>query len=57
MAYRLVLPPSLFSIYLMFYVSMLWHYILDESHVISMDSIKLGLDLTYEEEPMAILDR
>ena len=27
------------------------------SHVISLDSVELGPDLTFEEEPIAILDR
>ena len=29
----------------------------DESHVISLDSVELGPDLTFEEEPIAMLDR
>ncbi|XP_069155760.1 uncharacterized protein [Solanum lycopersicum] len=40
-----------------FHVSMLRKYIPDESHVISLNSVELGLDLTYEEEPIAILDK
>ena len=36
---------------------MLRKYISDESHVISLDVVELGPDLTYEEEPIAILDR
>ena len=36
---------------------MLRKYIPDESHVISLDSVELGQDLTFEEEPIAILDR
>ena len=36
---------------------MLRKYIPDESHVISLDSVELGPDLTYEEEPITILDR
>ncbi|XP_069148320.1 uncharacterized protein [Solanum lycopersicum] len=32
-------------------------YISDESHVISLDSVEMGPDLTFEEEPIAILDR
>ncbi|XP_015060516.1 uncharacterized protein LOC107006483 [Solanum pennellii] len=40
-----------------FHVSMLRKYISDESHVLSLDSVELGPDLTFEEEPIAILDR
>jgi len=36
---------------------MLRKYISDESHVLSLDSVELGPDLTFEEEPIAILDR
>ena len=32
-------------------------YIPDESHEISLDSVKLGPDLIFEEDPIAILDR
>ena len=36
---------------------MLRKYIPDESHVLSLDSVELSPDLTFEEEPIAILDR
>ncbi|XP_069147008.1 uncharacterized protein [Solanum lycopersicum] len=55
-AYKLALPPSLLAIHPVFHVSMLQKYIPDESHVISLDSLELGPDLTYEEDPIAILD-
>ena len=56
-AYKLALPPSLSAVHPVFHVSMLRKYIPDESHVISLDSVELGQDLTFEEEPIAILDR
>lgn len=56
-AHRLALTPSLSSVHLVFHISMLWRYIMDNSQVISMDSIELGPNLTYEEEPTAIVDR
>ena len=56
-AYKLALPPSLSAVHSVFHVSMLRKYIPDESHVISLDSVELGPDLTYEEEPIAILDK
>ena len=54
-AYKLALPPSLSAIHPFFHVSMLRKYIPDESHVISLDSVELGPDLTYQVEPIAIL--
>ena len=57
MAYKLALPPSLSAVHPVFHVSMLQKYIPNESHVISLDSVELGPDLTYEEEPISILDR
>ena len=56
-AYKLALPPSLSAVHPIFHVSMLRKYIPDESHVISLDSVELSQDLTYEEEPIAILNR
>ena len=56
-AYKLALPPSLSAVHPVFHALMLRKYIPDESHVISLDSVELGPDLTYEEEPIAILDR
>ncbi|WMV18616.1 hypothetical protein MTR67_012001 [Solanum verrucosum] len=32
-------------------------YLSDESHLLSLNSVKLGLDLSFEEEHIAILDR
>ncbi|XP_027768491.1 uncharacterized protein LOC114074698 [Solanum pennellii] len=56
-SYKLALPPSLSAVHLVFHVSMLRKYIPDESHVISLDSVEQGPDWTFEEEPIAILDR
>ena len=56
-AYELALPPRLAAVHPVFHVSMLRRYIPDESHVISYDSVELSSDLSYEEEPVAILNR
>ncbi|XP_069149404.1 uncharacterized protein [Solanum lycopersicum] len=53
---HLALPPSLSAVHPVFHVFMLRKYIPDESHVISLDSVEMGPDLTFEEEPIAILD-
>ncbi|XP_059301788.1 uncharacterized protein LOC132053691 [Lycium ferocissimum] len=55
--YELALPHGLSSVYLVFHVSMLKEYISDGSHVIRWDLVMLDQNLSYEEEPIAILDR
>ena len=54
-AYRLALPPELEKIHSVFHVSMLRRYRSDPSHVVSLETIELRPDLTYEEEPVEIL--
>ncbi|XP_024164118.1 uncharacterized protein LOC112171118 [Rosa chinensis] len=56
-AYRLALPPQLSRLHDVFHVSMLRKYIADPSHVLPAQPITLREDLTYEEEPVQILDR
>ncbi|CAN6725578.1 unnamed protein product [Malus baccata var. baccata] len=55
-AYRLELPPELSKVHDVFHVSMLHHCVADPSHVIPPQSLEINLDLTYDEEPMMILD-
>ena len=57
LAYRLALPPDLDRIHNVFHVSMLRRYRSDPSHVMSVESITIEPDLTYEEEPVRILAR
>ncbi|KAL6191550.1 hypothetical protein ACLB2K_037940 [Fragaria x ananassa] len=57
LAYRLDLPPKLSKIHNVFHVSMLRKYIADPSHVLQEQPISLKNDLTYEKEPVQILDR
>ncbi|KAL5842189.1 hypothetical protein ACOSQ3_012792 [Xanthoceras sorbifolium] len=56
-AYRLALPPELEKIHNVSHVSMLKRYRSDPSHRVQAKSIKIRLDLTYEEESVQILDR
>ncbi|KAL6225985.1 hypothetical protein ACLB2K_004833 [Fragaria x ananassa] len=56
-AYRLELPSELSRIHNVFHESMLRKYIADPSHVLQEQPISLKKDLTYEEEPVQILDR
>ena len=53
----MALPPGLSAVHPILHVSMLQKYIPNESHVISLDSMELGPDLTYEEDTIAMLDR
>jgi hypothetical protein len=56
-AYRLRLPPELSRIHDVFHVSMLRKYVADPSHILQEQPISLKKDLTYEEEPVQLLDR
>ncbi|KAL5849950.1 hypothetical protein ACOSQ4_007963 [Xanthoceras sorbifolium] len=56
-AYRLALPLELEKIHDVFHVSMLRRYRSDPSHKVQTEAIEIQLDLTYEEEPVEILDR
>lgn len=51
------LPPKLSVVHSVFHDSMFCRYIPNESHEIFYDSVELDPDLTYDEEPVAILDR
>ena len=57
MAYRLALPPSLEGVHNVFHVSQLRRYIRNESHVLDYSELELQPDLSYTEQPMAIMDR
>ncbi|KAM1360066.1 hypothetical protein ACFX1X_047418 [Malus domestica] len=55
-AYRLKLPPESSKVHNVFHVSMLRHYVSDPSHVIPPQFLEINPDLTYDEEPVTILD-
>ncbi|KAM1267841.1 hypothetical protein EV2_000222 [Malus domestica] len=54
--YRLELPPKLSRVHDVFHVSMLRHFVSDPSHVIPHQPLEINPDLTYDDEPMTILD-
>ena len=56
-AYRLEFPSDLNRIHDVFHVSMLRKYIPDPSHVLTEQPVEIQENLTYEEEPVQILDR
>ena len=57
MAYELALPSGLSGVHPAFHVSMLKRYHGDGNYIIRWDSVLLDEKLSYEEEPVAILDR
>ena len=56
-AYRLEFPSDLDRIHDVFHVSMLRKYIPNPSHVLIEQPVEIEENLTYEEEPVQILDR
>ena len=56
-AYELALPLGLLEVHLVFHVSMLKRYHGDGNYIIRWDLVLLDENLSYEEEPVAILDR
>ena len=55
-AYRFEFPSDLDRIHDVFHVSMLRKYIPDPSHVLIEQPVEIQENLTYEEEPVQILD-
>ncbi|XP_037495104.1 uncharacterized protein LOC119370627 [Jatropha curcas] len=55
LAYKLALPPDLDKIHNVFHVFMLRRYRSDPSHILPLESIDVNRDVTYDEEPVAIL--
>ena len=56
-AYELALPPGLSGVHSAFHVSMLKRYHGDGNYIIRWDTVLLDENLSYEEDPVAILDR
>ena len=55
-AHRLTLPPDMSQVHPIFHASMLRKYISDPSHVLQPHSVEVNEDLTYKEEPIAIVN-
>ncbi|XP_038902286.1 uncharacterized protein LOC120088919 [Benincasa hispida] len=56
-AYRSALPSELARIHDVFHVSMLRKYVSDPTHILSEQLMQVKENLSYEEEPVKILDR
>ena len=57
MAYRLELPLEMSRIHNVFHVSMLRKYVSDPSHILEAPLIELNEDLTFEVQPVGIVDQ
>ncbi|XP_048226331.1 uncharacterized protein LOC125368982 [Ricinus communis] len=55
-AYKLDLPPNFSHVHPVFHISMLRKYISDPSYVLQPQNVEVGEDLTYEEQPVRIVD-
>ncbi|GAV60946.1 Chromo domain-containing protein [Cephalotus follicularis] len=55
-AYKLVLPPDLSHIHNVFHISLLRKYMANPSHVLRTEPIQVRQDLSYDEQPVEILD-
>ena len=56
-AYRLSLPPTLSGVHDVFHVSQLQRYIRDDNHIINYSELSLRPDMSYELQPISIIDR
>ncbi|KAM6569302.1 hypothetical protein CsatB_017287 [Cannabis sativa] len=56
-AYMLAMPQAMVAVHTVFYVSMLQKYVSDLSHILSYEALELRPDLSYEEQPVHVLDR
>ncbi|XP_050222232.1 uncharacterized protein LOC126672329 [Mercurialis annua] len=55
-AYKLDLPPEMSQVHPVFHISMLRKYIADPSHVIQPQAVEVNEELSYEEQPVEIVD-
>ena len=56
-AYQLELPQELPNVHNVFYVSMLWRYLSDPSHLLESEQVEIWEDLAYVEHLVRILDK
>ena len=56
-AYRLELSPELSRIHNVFHVSMLKKYVPNPSHILEVPPVELEEDLSFEVQPVAVVDQ
>lgn len=57
LSYELALPPELSHMHCIFCLSMLRKYMHNTSHILEYEPLQVSEDLSYEEQPMMLLDR
>ncbi|XP_070008253.1 uncharacterized protein [Nicotiana sylvestris] len=56
-AYKLKLPPKISKVHPVFHVSMLRNVVGDLSSIVPVETIEVNKELSYDEVPIAILDK
>ena len=56
MAYELALPPPLSRLHAVFHVSQLRKYVPDPNHILEPDEVQIREDLSFEANPIRIVD-
>ena len=55
-AYRVALPPALDGVHDVFHISQLRKYVQDDQHILDYSDLRLNRDLSYEAQPIYIID-
>jgi len=56
-AYRVALPSTLDGIHDVFHISQLRKHIRNDQHILNYSDLKLNRDLSYEAQPIRIIDK
>jgi len=56
-AYRVALTPTLYGVHDVFHISQLRKYIRDDQNILNYSDLRLNHDLSYEAQPIHIIDK
>ena len=56
-SYRLALPSQMSQVHPVFHVSLLRKYVVDPTHMLSVQEVDVRADLSYPTYPVAVVDR